>query len=119
MTMTRHEVLLALGPGGTMDIADRVIQLLAQQEAHLSQVDPFADLTYQPELGGMAEVCAALGTTPQKVGHWIAGRLGDLDLAFPDPLVVLAIGPVWELKAVRGWGKFVGLLESLEVKTHA
>jgi hypothetical protein len=104
--MTRHEVLVALGPGGTTELADRVVELLGQQGG-------------PPELGGLAEVCACLGKSRQQVGHWIAGRRMPRGVfhqppAFPEPLVTLSATPVWDLSTVRSWGRLVGILETSE-----
>jgi predicted DNA-binding transcriptional regulator AlpA len=94
-TVDRHQVLVALGPGGTTDLAERVLELLQAQPAPV------------PELGGLAEVCAVLGRSRQTVGHWISGRRGPG--GFPEPLVVLSATPVWDLAQVREWSRNVDL----------
>jgi hypothetical protein len=105
--MTKHEVLVALGPGGTTELAERVLILL----------DGLGQAPGSPELGGLAEVCACLGKSRQQVGHWIAGRRMPRNLlrdppAFPEPLVTLSATPVWDLATVRHWGLLVGILET-------
>jgi hypothetical protein len=93
--MTTHDVLIALGPGGTSELAERALAFLGQLE-----------------LGGLAEVSDLLGKSPQSVGHWIAGRRHPTapdGAPFPEPLVILAATPVWDLDAVRQWAKHVGI----------
>jgi hypothetical protein len=94
-----------------MDIADRVIQLLAQQEAVLMEAT--RTVLGRWELGGKAEVCTALGCTRQNLDHWIAGRRSPDPLAdpFPDPVLELDATPVWDLVQVGLWGVSVGLLD--------
>jgi hypothetical protein len=90
--LTRHEVLVALGPGGTTELAERVLVLLESQTAP----NP-----WPKRLGGLAEVCEELGATRQAVGHWIAGRRGPGN--FPRPFLELSATPVWDLDAVASW----------------
>jgi len=108
--MNKHEVLVALGPGGTTELAERVLLLLDGQMAAVEKV--LGDL----ELGGLSEVCELLGHSRQTVGHWIAGRRhpGVGGIPFPKPLVTLSATPVWDLAEVRQWGRLVEILESSE-----
>jgi len=108
--MTRHEVLLALGPGGTTELAERVLQLIATHEAHWLVATE--TVLCRLELGGLSEVCRLLGESRQTVGHWIAGRrwpTGHPTPHFPEPLVTLDATPVWDLATVREWAAEVGL----------
>lgn len=105
-TMDRHQVLVALGPGGTTELAERVLVLLESQSLAV------------PELGGLAEVCAELGKSRQVVGHWVAGRRTPLPGAvrrpFPEPIKHLAATTLWDLAEVRRWGVAVGILDLAE-----
>lgn len=99
-TMDRHQVLVALGPGGTTELAERVLELLEAQARPA------------PDPVGLAEVCAELGKSRQVVGHWVAGRRGPG--GFPEPLKHLAATTLWDLSEVRRWGVAVGILQPLE-----
>ncbi len=50
------------------------------------------------ELMGLYEIAAVAGVTPQAVSNWMT-RKPD----FPQPLVTLASGPVWDGSVVRTW----------------
>lgn len=116
--MDRQAVLMALGPGGTTELAERVLVLLEQAAADWQR--EFIDPYQEPELAGLAEVCAELGHSRQTVGHWIAGRrTAPSATPFPEPLVTLSATPVWDLVAVREWGRAVGILESVETREEA
>lgn len=109
MTMTRHELLVAIGPGGTAEIAERVEQLLLSQQAAMQYAPVAVERT---ELGGLAEVCTLLGESRQTVGHWISGRRFPPNFTgkpFPEPWLTLAMGPLYDLATVRQWGQSVGL----------
>ena len=98
-TVDRHQVLVALGPGGTTELAERVLVMLQERDrACMASVETVLG---RLELAGLAEVCAELGKSRQIVGHWIAGRRGPGD--FPPPLVTLSATPVWALAQVRAW----------------
>lgn len=112
--MDKHQVLLALGPGGTTDLAERVLAMLQERDANCLeavQLEAVQKVLGDLELGGLAEVCTVLGSSRQTVGHWIAGRRrphrGAPD--FPEPLVVLSATPVWDLATVREWRHDAGL----------
>jgi hypothetical protein len=118
--MTKHDVLIALGPGGTTELAERVLALLdAQTQAWFDATErTLTDL----ELGGLAEVSELLGKSPQSVGHWIAGRRhpGQSSGApFPESLVTLSATPVWDLGAIREWAADVGLSVNSREDRHA
>jgi hypothetical protein len=109
--MDKHSILVALGPGGTTELAERVLELLAAQMAAVETV--LGEL----ELGGLAEVCELLGRSRQTVGHWAAGRrmprmVHKVPPRFPDPIVHLSATPVWDLATVRAWAADVGLVDS-------
>jgi predicted DNA-binding transcriptional regulator AlpA len=55
-------------------------------------------------LVGAAEIAAMLGVSRQRVQQLIARP------DFPEPVVVLAMGKVWETKDVRAWAKARGRL---------
>jgi hypothetical protein len=113
--MDKHSILVALGPGGTTELAERVLELLAAQMAAVETV--LGEL----ELGGLAEVCAVLGRSRQTVGHWISGRRWPNDnviAPFPDPIVHLSATPVWDLATVRAWAADVGIVESSKEPIH-
>lgn len=92
-------MLMALGPGGTTELAERAL-------AH-----GISAVRASPELGGVSEVAALLGESRQTVGHWIAGRRGPGQ--FPDPIVEISAGKIWDLKTIREWRENI-LMPSLE-----
>jgi hypothetical protein len=87
-------MLIALGPGGTTELAERALQYARTLTMRTIPVR-------RPEPGGLTEVAAELGVSRQTVGHWIAGRRGPGN--FPEPRWSLAQGKVWELAEVREW----------------
>ncbi len=96
--MDVREMLEVLGPGGTREIADRVLA-----------VWPTSAPPVDRRIGGLMEVARALGVTTQQAGHWIAGRRGPG--GFPEPLVVLAATSVWDLDVVLAWAELHGLIK--------
>jgi hypothetical protein len=116
-----HEVLVALGPGGTTELAERVLAML--QDRDKACLESVETVLGRLELAGLAEVCAELGKSRQVVGHWIAGRRTPLPGAvvhpFPEPVITLSATPVWDLVAVREWGRAVGILEYVETREEA
>ena len=57
------------------------------------------------QLMGIAEIAKLLGVSPQR-----AHQLSRSD-AFPEPLAVLAAGPVWETTSVEEWARNTGRLK--------
>jgi hypothetical protein len=53
-----------------------------------------------PVLTGVAEIAVDLGVARQTVSMWDARRPGN---GFPEPIVTLSMGPVYNLGAVREW----------------
>ena len=53
-------------------------------------------------LAGVAEVAGMLGVSRQRVSQLAGSR------DFPEPVVTLAAGPVWERKAVEDWAERTG-----------
>ena len=49
-------------------------------------------------LVGVAEIAADQGVSGQAVSHWVT-RYED----FPEPVVRLAMGPVWMLEDIHEW----------------
>lgn len=86
-------MLVALGPGGTRELAERA---LAHARAWSPVVDPGT-----PDLVGLQEAAIRLGVSRQTLGHWIAGRRGPGN--FPRPLVQLSSGSVWDYRVIERW----------------
>lgn len=55
-------------------------------------------MTTKPDLGGIAEVAQALGTSRQVVVNWRTRYK-----TFPKPIATLRMGPVWDLRTIRQW----------------
>jgi hypothetical protein len=53
------------------------------------------------DIGGLSEVADLVGRTKQTVRNWITR--GNLDT--PEPLIMLAATPVWDLAKWRQWAK--------------
>lgn len=56
-------------------------------------------------LMGIAEIAKLLGVSPQRA-HQLSKSTN-----FPQPLAVLAAGPVWETASVEQWARDVGRLK--------
>lgn len=54
----------------------------------------------EPELGGVAEISAEFGEKRNVVSMWAARRESN---GFPHPVTTLAMGPVYDMEAVRNW----------------
>ena len=88
-TLTR-QVLLALGNGGTMEMAQSVTAFILT--SNLPAVSP-------GNLVGLAEVATMTGRSKQTVCNWIGrGTQG-----FPAPFVHLAATKVWDREQVTVW----------------
>jgi hypothetical protein len=94
-------MLVALGDGGTTELAERALEyldgLLADQQAAGVRAEMVAP---ELEIGGVAEVTRALGVSRQTVGHWLAGRRQP-PFPFPEPTWVLDATPVWNMALIR------------------
>lgn len=79
-----HAMLVALGDGGTVELAERAL-------AH-------ADAYHYPNvtIGGLAEVAEHLGCSKAEIGHWLAGRRPAPEW-FVLPTWNIAAGPVWDM----------------------
>jgi hypothetical protein len=95
-----HAMLVALGPGGTRELAERA---LAFSNERLATESLFTVTKMAVELGGTQEVCALLGVGKAWLGHVIAGRRPTPPVLAPEPLVTLAATPVWDLADWREW----------------
>lgn len=54
----------------------------------------------EPELGGVAEIAAEFGVPRTTVSMWDFRRETS---GFPAPVAILAMGPVYDMAAVRAW----------------
>jgi len=88
-TLTR-QVLLALGNGGTMEMAQSVVAFIVT--SNLPSVAP-------TDIIGLAEVAKLTGRSKQTVCNWI----GRGNQGFPAPLTVLAATKVWDKEQVLVW----------------
>lgn len=52
------------------------------------------------ELGGVAEIAEEFGIGRSRVSMWSSRRESS---GFPEPLAILAAGPVFDMAAVRAW----------------
>jgi len=87
-------MLVALGPGGTRELAERALGFM---DAH----GPGAGQDYA-WMGGLAEVAALLDRSRPAVSNWM-GK--DSKIVCPDPLARLLATPVWDLRHWREWGR--------------
>lgn len=85
-----RQVLLALGNGGTMEMAQSVTAFIISTK--LPAVSP-------SDLVGLAEVAQMTGRSKQTVCNWI----GRGNQGFPAPLVHLAATKVWDREQVQVW----------------
>lgn len=90
LTERVHQVLTVLGDGGTTDMAQRVVTWLA--------ADPSALGVATRNIAGLSEVATVLAKPKATVSAWRKG-----DYSFPEPFLVLACGPLWDLEQVRRW----------------
>lgn len=92
---------MALGDGGTVDMAERVVAYLDGLEADRQAAGVRVEMVVpELEIGGVAEVTRALGVSRQTVGHWLAGRRRP-PFPFPEPGWVLDATPVWNMALIR------------------
>lgn len=85
-----REMLVALGPGGTRELAERAL-------AYAVRLEPPG---YE-HLGGLAEVAALVGRSRPVVSNWNATP----KLSCPEPVRRLTATPVWDLRSWREWGR--------------
>jgi hypothetical protein len=86
-------MLVALGPGGTRELAERA---LGWADAHSDAGRGF------DWLGGLAEVAALLDRSRPAVSNW----MGETSkIVTPPPLRRLMATPVWDLRQWREWGR--------------
>jgi hypothetical protein len=86
-------MLVALGPGGTRELAERAL-------GFLDGIRAFEDGRYD-WMGGLAEVAELLDRSRPAVSNWNATP----KLATPEPLRRLTATPVWDLRHWREWGR--------------
>lgn len=86
----RKRVLIALGDGGTTEMADRIVHWL--REEYASGVRP-------EDLAGTSEVAAMLGVSKQTLCNWVARDTVD----FPPAVAHLAATRVWNRIQVAAW----------------
>lgn len=82
-------MLVALGPGGTRELAERALDWHAAGASDLSW------------LGGLSEVAQLVDRSRPAVGNWVATE----SLATPAPVRALAATKVWDLRQWREWGR--------------
>jgi len=100
-----RDALVALGPGGTRELAERALQYAATVAARHARVSNETDRLGIWELGGTAEVCERLGVTKQWLGHVLAGRRPTPAVRTPEPLVTLTATPVWGMADWDAWAE--------------
>lgn len=96
-------MLVALGPGGTRELAERALEHARAREA--ARMVTWPSQGSPMELVGTAEVCLALGVTKQWLGHVIAGRRPVPAVITPRPIATLTATPVWSMADWRGWAE--------------
>jgi len=88
-----RSMLVALGPGGTRELAERALGFL---DAHS---DAGQGLEW---LGGLAEVARLVDRSRPAVSNWNGPAS---KLSPPAPVRVLTATPVWDLRQWREWGR--------------
>jgi hypothetical protein len=105
-----REALVALGPGGTRELAERALQYAATVAVRHALVSSETDRLGVWELGGTAEVCDRLGVTKQWLGHVLAGRRPTPAVLTPRPIATLTATPVWDMGDWDHWAERHALL---------
>jgi len=101
-------MLVALGPGGTRELAERALVVAHAYRDHAVQAA--GTVLERWELGGTAEVCERLGVGKAWLGHVIAGRRPTPAVTTPVPLVTLSATPVWDMADWDEWAERHALL---------
>lgn len=95
-------MLMALGDGGTVEMATRALAHVDGKDVDLevANLRSRARVLAELELGGVTEVAGVLQVSRQTIGHWVAGRRPG-PFAFPPPSWHLVSGPVWDMSLIR------------------
>lgn len=109
-----QEALVALGPGGTRELAERALQYAAAREARLMLATQ--TVLERWEFGGTAEVCERLGVSKQWLGHVLAGRRPTPAVLTPEPLATLTATPVWDMADWDAWAELNRSLLPVELR---
>lgn len=86
-------MLVALGPGGTRELAERALGFVDAQDSGTR------DYSW---MGGLAEVAALLDRSRPAVSNWMGP---DSKLVTPQPVRRLSATPVWDLRQWREWAR--------------
>ena len=84
-------MLVALGPGGTREMAERAL-------SHAQAVGGAPDWS---QLGGLFEVSKMLDRSRQAIHGWI----NTASARTPEPLFRIEAGPIYDLRHWREWGR--------------
>lgn len=83
-------MLIALGPGGTRELAERALE-------HARSLEP---VPMPLELGGIAEVADLLGCTQVDLQAWCDDPFQDVPAELGQ---IRKAGKVWDLNVIRAW----------------
>lgn len=84
-----RSMLVALGPGGTRDLAENALAWLGASAPDYSR------------LGGLAEVAALVDRKRPVVSNWNATE----SLKTPEPVFRVTATPIWDLEHWRDFGR--------------
>jgi hypothetical protein len=87
-----REILVSLGNGGTLDMAEGVVAFLDTTRSWARGIPVEC-------IGGLSEVAERLGRGKTTVRNWIARE----PLACPQPFAMLAATPLWDLNQWDVW----------------
>lgn len=68
----------------------------------IAEAEQAADVLGGPVLVGVAEIAVDQDVARQTVSMWAARRHSN---GFPEPIITLSMGPVYNLSEVRAWRK--------------